>query len=370
LSAVTFELAAPPRIVFRAGCARDVGALAAELGRSALLVTGKSAGRARVVLEPLEAAGVRVAVLSVAGEPTLDTVRAGVATGRAASVDIVIAFGGGSALDAGKAIAALLANGGDPLDYLEVVGGGRPLTRRSVPFIAIPTTAGTGSEVTKNAVLASPAHGVKASLRSPLMLATAALVDPDLLAGVPAETMAASGLDALSQLIEPFVSVRANPVTGSRAKAFVDRRARSSARTRRLEAGLQSRLPIGRLWRWRACSAGSPWRMPGSGRCTGWRPRSGACSTRLTAPSAPPCCCPSWRRTWPRSARATPRARRSPATARRRRCSPAARRRTSRPGSSGWLRSGGRWTSLGSRGTACAIGMSIHSSATRAARAA
>ena len=111
--------------------------------------------------------------------------RAGTAAAGAAGCDLVIGFGGGSALDAAKAIAALTANGGDPLDYLEVVGRGQPLARPSLPFIAVPTTAGTGSEVTKNAVLASPEHGVKASLRSPLMLPRVAIVDPELLAGVP-----------------------------------------------------------------------------------------------------------------------------------------------------------------------------------------
>ena len=99
-----------------------------------------------------------------------------------------------------------------------MVGRGQPLTRPSLPFIAIPTTAGTGSEVTKNAVLASPEHGVKASLRSPLMLPRVAIVDPDLLAGLPPPVLAASGLDALSQLIEPFVSIRANPVTDALAR--------------------------------------------------------------------------------------------------------------------------------------------------------
>ena len=134
-------------------------------------------------------------------------------------------FGGGSALDAAKAIAALTANGGDPLDYLEVVGRGQPLARPSLPFIAVPTTAGTGSEVTKNAVLASPEHGVKASLRSPLMLPRVAIVDPALLAGVPAPVLAASGLDALSQLIEPFLSIRANPVTDGLAREAIPRSA-------------------------------------------------------------------------------------------------------------------------------------------------
>ncbi len=212
------------------------GALAAGLGQSALVVTGKSAVRASVVLEALAAAGVPSATFSVAGEPTVETARAGMAAARAASCDLVIACGGGSTIDAGKAIAALVANGGDPLDYLEVVGRGQPLTRRSLPFIAMPTTAGTGSEVTKNAVLGSGERRVKASLRSPLMLPSVAIVDPELLVGLPAEVIASSGLDALSQLIEPFVCVRANPLTdgfareGLRRSAAALRRAYTAAR--------------------------------------------------------------------------------------------------------------------------------------------
>ena len=120
-------------------------------------------------------------------------------------------MGGGSAIDAGKALAAMLANPGDPLDYLEVVGRGRPLEQPSAPFIAIPTTAGTGSEVTRNAVLASPAHRVKASLRSASMLARLAVVDPELTLVLPRPITAATGLDALTQLIEPYVSVARQP---------------------------------------------------------------------------------------------------------------------------------------------------------------
>jgi alcohol dehydrogenase class IV len=235
-SGLTFELAAPTRIVFGAGCAREVGAIAAGFGRCALVVTGKSPDRARPMLAALAAAGVGATTFSVAGEPSVDTARAGVAVALAAACDVVVALGGGSTIDAGKAIAALLANGGDPLDYLEVVGRGQPLTRRSLPLVALPTTAGTGSEVTKNAVLGAPAHGVKASLRSPLMLPSAALVDPDLLVGLPAEVIASSGLDALSQLIEPFVCTRANPITdgfareGLRRSASALRRAYTAAR--------------------------------------------------------------------------------------------------------------------------------------------
>jgi alcohol dehydrogenase class IV len=125
----------------------------------------------------------------------------------------VISFGGGSAIDAGKAVAALLANPGDPLDYLEVIGRGQPLRSPSAPFIAVPTTAGTGAEVTRNAVLGSPEHGVKASLRSAGMLPTVAIVDPELTLGLPPHLTAQTGLDALTQLIEPFVCRKANPIT-------------------------------------------------------------------------------------------------------------------------------------------------------------
>ena len=236
---LAFELAAPTRIIFGAGCAREVGRLAAGLGKCALVVTGKSPDRAGAALAALATAGVQATTFSVAGEPSVETARAGVAAARTAACDLVIAFGGGSTIDAGKAIAALVANGGDPLDYLEVVGRGRQLTRRSLPFIAIPTTAGTGSEVTKNAVLGcgdDGQRGVKASLRSPLMLPSVALVDPDLLIGLPAEAIAASGLDALSQLIEPFVCIRGNPLTdgfareGLRRSASALRRAYTAAR--------------------------------------------------------------------------------------------------------------------------------------------
>ncbi|MBL8064002.1 MAG: iron-containing alcohol dehydrogenase, partial [Anaerolineales bacterium] len=124
-----------------------------------------------------------------------------------------IGLGGGSVLDAGKAIAALATNRGDVFDYLEVVGKGQPLTGMPLTYIAIPTTAGTGTEVTRNAVLDVPEHGVKVSLRSPMMLPSLAIVDPELTYSLPPSITAASGLDALTQLIEPFVSVKANPLT-------------------------------------------------------------------------------------------------------------------------------------------------------------
>jgi alcohol dehydrogenase class IV len=150
-----------------------------------------------------------------------------VTAARKEQCELVISFGGGSALDAGKAIAAMLTNEGELLDYLEVIGRGKALVRASAPFVAIPTTAGTGSEVTRNAVLASPPHRVKVSLRSPLMLARIALVDPELTYDLPPATTASTGLDALTQLIEPYVCLRPNPMTDAICVEGMRRAARS-----------------------------------------------------------------------------------------------------------------------------------------------
>jgi alcohol dehydrogenase class IV len=165
------------------------------------------------------------AVFPVSGEPTAAAVRAGVAAAREHGADVIAAIGGGSVIDAAKAVAMLLANGGDPLDYLEVVGSGRTITRPSVPCVAVPTTAGTGAEVTANAVLAVPEHRLKASLRSPLMIPLVALVDPLLTVSCPPPVTAASGLDALTQCLEPFVSVRASPLTDGLAREGLRRAA-------------------------------------------------------------------------------------------------------------------------------------------------
>jgi len=202
---VRFEFATATRIVFGPGTVREVPAAAAEMGRRALLVTRRSADPERL--------GIAGEPFPIHGEPSVDLIRRGTQLAREAGCDLVIAMGGGSAIDAGKAIAAMLGNGGDPLDYLEVVGHGRPLKKPSAPFIAVPTTAGTGSEVTRNAVLASPEHHVKASLRSPHMLPALAVVDPELTLDLPPALTATTGLDALTQLIEPYVSSRANAIT-------------------------------------------------------------------------------------------------------------------------------------------------------------
>ncbi|MCL4180959.1 MAG: iron-containing alcohol dehydrogenase [Verrucomicrobia bacterium] len=220
-----FELALPGRVLFGCGRLREVGEVARELGKRALVVTGGSRRRAAQWLELLAAAGVRTEVFAVTGEPTTTAVERGVDAARQQGADVVIGIGGGSAIDAAKAIAALVTNPGALLDYLEVIGLGKPLERSPLPFIAVPTTAGTGAEATRNAVLASPAHRVKVSLRSPLMLPRVAIVDPELTHELPPEITASTGLDALTQLIEALVSTRANPLTESLCRDGIARAA-------------------------------------------------------------------------------------------------------------------------------------------------
>jgi alcohol dehydrogenase class IV len=208
-----FEFATAARILFGPGTLREVAPTTAGFGRRVLVVIGRSLERAEALLDHLESLNILFFTFIVSGEPTLDTVLSGVKKAHEEDCKVVIGFGGGSVIDAAKAIAALLTNHGDLLDYLEVIGKGQPLTRAPAPFIAIPTTAGTGAEVTRNAVLASPDHRVKVSLRSPLMLPQLAVIDPELTRSLPAHLTASTGLDALTQLIEPYVSNSPNPIT-------------------------------------------------------------------------------------------------------------------------------------------------------------
>ncbi|MDQ2774803.1 MAG: iron-containing alcohol dehydrogenase [Acidobacteriota bacterium] len=209
-----FDFAASARILFGSGTSSQLPGVVREYGCRALVVTGRDTARMAPVVSALHAAGVDALVFPVEGEPTLEIVRDGARLAREQQRDVVIGLGGGSPMDAAKAIAAVATNSGEPLDYLEVVGKGQSLRTAPLPFIAVPTTAGTGAEVTRNAVLGSPEHRVKASLRSPMMLAKAALVDADLTLDVPPTITASTGLDTLTQLIEPYTSCRAN--------AFVD----------------------------------------------------------------------------------------------------------------------------------------------------
>ena len=207
-----FEWAGPGQVVFGVGSVGRLGELCGVFGRRVMVVTG-SGGREGKVVALLEAAGMEVVVFAVAGEPTIEGVESGVAVAKGAGCEWVLAVGGGSVVDAGKAIAALVANMGSVREYVEVIGTGRVLERDPLPFVAVPTTAGTGAEATRNAVLCCPEAGVKVSLRHRSMLPRLAVIDPALAMSVPAGVTAVTGMDALTQLLEAFVCVRANPMT-------------------------------------------------------------------------------------------------------------------------------------------------------------
>ncbi len=227
---MNFEFATSTRIIFGSGTLSKVGSLAAKLGHRALVTTGLALEQTKPILEQLTDCGLDAIPFTVTGEPTIDTIQAGILQARAKECDLIIGFGGGSAIDTGKAIAALLTNGGQPLDYLEVIGAGKSITQPAAPYIAIPTTAGTGAEVTRNAVLGSPEHRVKVSLRSPFLLPRLALVDPELTYDLPPRLTASTGLDALTQVLEPYVSHKANPLTDAICREGLGRAARSLRR--------------------------------------------------------------------------------------------------------------------------------------------
>ena len=209
----SFEFATANRIIFGAGKLSSLAEQLEDSTKRLLLVRGRSSNAIPRVRQILSAQGIQLTEFEVHGEPTVEVVTAGVEVAR--GCDMLIGLGGGSVLDAGKAIAILATNPGELFDYLEVIGKGQKLTVAPLPYIAIPTTAGTGTEVTRNAVIESPAHWVKVSLRSPLMLPRLALIDPELTYNLPPAITASTGLDALTQLIEPFVSVKANPMTAA-----------------------------------------------------------------------------------------------------------------------------------------------------------
>lgn len=223
---IPFEFATAQQIAFGPGKLKAIHLATDFLGTKTLIVCGASQ---RFVAElatllPLNVAFER---LVVENEPTISDIADGVLKWNQAQCQSVISLGGGSVIDAGKAIAALATNPGDPMDYLEVVGRGKPLQNDPAPFVAIPTTAGTGAEVTRNTVLAAPEHRVKVSLRSLKMLPRLAIVDPDLTQTLDRETTANGGLDALTQLVEPFLSSRANPLTDALCQTAIPLAARA-----------------------------------------------------------------------------------------------------------------------------------------------
>jgi alcohol dehydrogenase class IV len=221
----SFTFATAARITFGAGRRAELAAAVAALGSRPLVCTGSDPARHAELIATIAGA----ATFAVRGEPTLDVVRAGAAAAVAHGADVIVGLGGGAVLDAAKIVAALATNGGDPLDYAEVIGAGRPLSVRSLPLVAVPTTAGTGSEVTANGVVTSPEHKVKVSLRSASMLPALALVDPELTMACPPAVTAHAGLDALVQCIEPFVSPFTNPLVDGFCREGI-RRAASGLR--------------------------------------------------------------------------------------------------------------------------------------------
>jgi alcohol dehydrogenase len=217
-----FSVARLPRIEFGAGMLRKLPAIAAGYGKRLLLVTGARSFTDSLagewLLGELDAKGFSWQQVRVAGEPSPQFVDDAVTLLRGAEIDLVIGLGGGSALDAAKAIAGLLKPGNSVMDHLEGVGPEKPYLGPTTPFIAVPTTAGTGSEATKNAVLSVPGQ-YKKSFRDDRLVAKWAVIDPDMLATCPPELIAADGMDALTQLLESFLSTRANPITDALARS-------------------------------------------------------------------------------------------------------------------------------------------------------
>jgi alcohol dehydrogenase class IV len=225
-----FEFATATRIIYGHGAVKDAGSIVGKMGDRAFVITGRSAERAQPLMGQLKGIGMAVTNFSIPEEPTTQLALEAVEKARRTNCDVVIGMGGGSVLDTGKVVAALLTNNGQLMDYLEVIGGGQPLKQKSAPCVAIPTTAGTGTEVTSNSVLGSPENRVKVSMRSPYMLPDLALVDPELTYSMPPGLTAVTGLDAFTQLLEAFVSVHANPLTDGICREGLQRAARSLKR--------------------------------------------------------------------------------------------------------------------------------------------
>ncbi len=233
-----FNFSTATRIVFGRAKVREVAAAVPGMGERAMLVTNRIKEADYTNLDAIRERGfdiekelnskrVETFRYLVSGEPSIEMVEEGILFAKEKGMNVFVGIGGGSAIDTAKAISAVMANGGECLDYLEVIGKGKKITKKSLPFVAVPTTAGTGAEVSANAVLASMEHNVKVSLRSPLMIADLAIVDPELTISVPPAVTASTGLDAFTQVIEPFVSRMANPITDALCREGMKRASRS-----------------------------------------------------------------------------------------------------------------------------------------------
>jgi alcohol dehydrogenase class IV len=217
-----FEILTAGRVTFGRGRADEAAGAIRAHGARVLLLRGSHTGADRLAAD-LRGLGAEVEEIRQKGEPLLDDLDAVVARGRDMRAEVVAALGGGSVIDMGKAAAALIPAPGGAMHHLEVVGEGRPLEAAPLPFVALPTTAGTGAEVTKNAVIGVPSHGRKVSLRDDRMLADRAIIDPALTDGAPRAVTLASGLDAVTQVIEPYLSCRATPFTDALCRDAIPR---------------------------------------------------------------------------------------------------------------------------------------------------
>lgn len=225
-----FEFATAQQIVFGSGKVSEIPRLAGSFGKRALLLTGRTSHLPLSISQAMQSTGLTLFHHTIDHEPDIQRIETLAESARADGIEWIVACGGGSVIDAGKAIAALCTNLGPLEEYLEVVGKGQPLSHPSIPLIAVPTTAGTGAEVTRNAVLAVPSKngrpGLKVSLRSPTLLPAVALIDPSLTASMPPAITAATGMDALTQCLEPMLSNRANPLTDAIAATGLTHAAR------------------------------------------------------------------------------------------------------------------------------------------------
>lgn len=218
-----FSFMTATEILFGRGQAAAAPARVAALGRHVMLVHGAEPRRSDGLAAGLIAAGCTVSRFPVGHEPDIALVDSGVRLARATGAQVVVALGGGAVIDTGKAVAALVPASRPMIDHLEVVGLGLALDAAPLPFVAMPTTAGTGAEVTRNAVIGVPEHRRKVSLRDPRMLPRLAIVDPALTDGCPRGVTLASGLDAITQVIEPYVCTRANAVTDALCRDAIPR---------------------------------------------------------------------------------------------------------------------------------------------------
>ncbi|MBD3374030.1 iron-containing alcohol dehydrogenase [candidate division KSB1 bacterium] len=209
----SFQFATAQKIIFGRKRRLTIPHVTADWGSNVFILTVEHTDRLRWLFDLCKDNNLTYDVFSVTEEPTVEMVEKAMAKASRMQPDWICAVGGGSVMDTGKALATMLVQEGDLTDYLEVIGKGKPLKPDTLPLLAVPTTAGTGSEVTKNAVLKSQEYNVKVSMRSDVMLPKVALVDPELTTTLPPEVTATTGLDAITQLLEAYVSRFANPLT-------------------------------------------------------------------------------------------------------------------------------------------------------------